>query len=86
MILKARNQFMSRPTPHLIGSTDFFRDNTVGILEVSSQDQSEDEMPSPQTPSPPNEVPLESQNTEPSPTTTSLSYPQPHLYSPVEVR
>ncbi|XP_008476035.1 nucleolar protein dao-5-like, partial [Diaphorina citri] len=75
---------MSRPTPHLIGSTDFFRDNTVGILEVSSQDQSEDEMPSPRTPSPPNEVPLESQNTEPSPTTTSLSYPQPHLYSPVE--
>uniref|UniRef100_A0A8D8ZVW8 WASH complex subunit FAM21 n=1 Tax=Cacopsylla melanoneura TaxID=428564 RepID=A0A8D8ZVW8_9HEMI len=84
VILKAQNKFLSRPTPHLIGSTDFFRDNTVGILELSSQEESEDEMPSPKSTGSLNEeIPSLSQLTEPTPTTPSMSYPTP-LYRPVE--
>lgn len=83
--MKARNQFMCRPTSYLIGSTDFFRDNTVGILELSYQDQLEDEVPSPRTPSPNHEeVPSVSQNTEPSIAASTVPYPIPY-YPPADV-
>lgn len=42
MILRSRNPFLSRHSPHLIGSTDFFSDVSVGILETRPELLNED--------------------------------------------